>query len=111
MISEFLTGSPPFFDLPPMSAMFKIGESQGPPPLPTDVIISDNFKDLLLQCFKIEPGERPSAEQLFNHKALTQSRSLTRNKVFSHQIKLIFLILFFSQKISLNLVLIKKEQQ
>lgn len=46
---ELLTGSPPYFDLQPMSALYNIVQDAHPP-LPPG--ISPGMKDFLLNCFQ-----------------------------------------------------------
>lgn len=64
-IVELLTGSPPYFNLIPMQALFRIVQDQYPP-LPED--ISDELRQFLRDCFTKDPSERPSAQQLLNHR-------------------------------------------
>lgn len=45
---ELLTGAPPYFDLQPMSALFRIVADMRPP-LPDS--LSPELRDFLLQCF------------------------------------------------------------
>jgi serine/threonine protein kinase len=45
-IIELMTGKPPYFDMPQMSAMFKIAEEEDPPPFPT-VRSRTSLNDLL----------------------------------------------------------------
>jgi len=66
-IIELITGSPPYFDLTPMQAMFKIAES-GAPPLPDS--ISPKMAAFLKLCFARDPLERPSAKELMKHPLL-----------------------------------------
>ena len=63
-IIELLTSSPPYFDLDPMPALFRIVRDEHPPLPPR---ISDAMKDFLLLCFKRDPKDRPTAEELMNH--------------------------------------------
>jgi serine/threonine protein kinase len=63
-IIELLTSAPPYFDLAPMPALFRIVRDEHPP-LPAG--ISDSLRDFLLLCFKRDPKDRPSAEDLMNH--------------------------------------------
>ena len=63
-IIELLTSNPPYFDLDPMPALFRIVRDEHPP-LPTG--ISEALRDFLLLCFKRDPKDRPSAEELINH--------------------------------------------
>ncbi|KDN40353.1 hypothetical protein K437DRAFT_270014 [Tilletiaria anomala UBC 951] len=68
-IIELLTGRPPYGGMMAMSAMFRIVVDDCPP-IPE--VASEELKDLLRQCFKKEPTERPTAEQLFGHPWLDQ---------------------------------------
>jgi len=63
-IIELLTSVPPYFDLDPMPALFRIVRDEHPP-LPPG--ISEALKDFLLQCFRRNPKDRPTAEELMNH--------------------------------------------
>jgi len=63
-IIELLTSAPPYFDLDPMPALFRIVRDDHPP-LPPG--ISEALKDFLLQCFRRNPKDRPTAEELMNH--------------------------------------------
>ena len=51
-IIELLTGKPPYMELEPMAALFRIVQDDHPP-LPAGV--SDSLKDFLLLCFKKDP--------------------------------------------------------
>ncbi|KAH3745335.1 MAP kinase kinase [Pelomyxa schiedti] len=62
-IIELLTGSPPFYNLNPMAAMFKIVNSD----MPIPKNCSPEMIDFLEKCFKKNPAERPSAKELANH--------------------------------------------
>jgi serine/threonine protein kinase len=63
-IIELLTGTPPYFDLGTMSALFNIVQDPHPP-LPEG--ISEELKDFLMKCFLKDTAVRPSAEQLLTH--------------------------------------------
>lgn len=63
-VIELLTGSPPYFELGPMSALFNIVEDRHPP-LPDN--ISDTMKSFLKCCFKKDPRKRPTAADLLEH--------------------------------------------
>lgn len=45
--------------------MFKIGGAKEIPPIPED--LSPEGRDFVLQCLRIEPGERPTAQKLLEH--------------------------------------------
>ncbi|KAJ1470739.1 kinase-like domain-containing protein, partial [Baffinella frigidus] len=67
-IVEMLTGAPPYFDLAPMPALFRIVQDPHPP-LPKDV--SPALNDFLMQCFRKDPTTRLSAKQLLQHRWIT----------------------------------------
>eukprot|EP00158_Paraphelidium_tribonemae_P004665 Partr_v1_DN26898_c2_g1_i3_m40903 putative mitogen-activated protein kinase kinase kinase len=69
-IIELITGNPPYIELQSMSALFRIVQDPHPP-IPEG--ISEPLSDLLLQCFRKEPSERPSAEALLKHKFIARS--------------------------------------
>lgn len=62
-IVELLTGNPPYFDLNPMTAMFKIVQSEAP--IPEEC--TELLKAVLGLCFQKDPSARPSAEELLQH--------------------------------------------
>eukprot|EP00960_Hanusia_phi_P050147 760031-Hanusia_phi.AAC.2 len=64
-IIELLTGSPPYFDLAAMPALFRIVQDPCPP-LPKDM--SPALDDFLKLCFRKDPSTRLTAKQLLNHK-------------------------------------------
>ncbi len=61
---ELITGQPPYADLHPISALFRIVEDMHPP-LPEN--ISSNNTDFLLKCFQKVPTDRPTATALLQH--------------------------------------------
>ena len=61
---ELITGAPPYFDMPPMPAMFAIVDDKRPP-LPER--ISPDLRDFLKQCFQKDPAKRPSARRALAH--------------------------------------------
>ncbi|GAA5936169.1 hypothetical protein JCM1841_000994 [Sporobolomyces salmonicolor] len=63
VVVELIDGRPPYADLVAMSAMFRIVEDENGPPVPERC--SDDLKAFLARCFKKDPKERPSAEELF----------------------------------------------
>lgn len=64
-IIELITGKPPYAELLAMSAMFRIVEDDRPPIPPR---CSPELSDFLIQCFAKDPLNRPTADELFNHK-------------------------------------------
>ncbi|GAM28242.1 hypothetical protein SAMD00019534_114180 [Acytostelium subglobosum LB1] len=61
---EMLTGSPPYFNLQPMSAMFKIVQDPHPPyPQP----LTKDMEDYLNVSFEKDPNKRPTATDLLKH--------------------------------------------
>ena len=62
---ELLTGAPPYFDLEPMPALFRIVQDKHPP-FPSG--FSDLLRDFLYQCFHKDPQMRPDAKSLLQAK-------------------------------------------
>jgi serine/threonine protein kinase len=71
-VIELLTGKPPYFDLPQMTALFKIVQDDLPP-LPDG--ISPTCEDFLRECFQKDPVRRPPAEKLLKHPWLKEAAS------------------------------------
>jgi len=71
-IIELLTGKPPYMELEPMSALFRIVQDPHPP-LPRG--ISESLKSFLLLCFNKDPMKRDSAEHLLSHQWLQNPQS------------------------------------
>lgn len=61
---ELLTGQPPYFEMSPISAIFRIVQDPHPP-VPT--AISEMMTDFISKCFIKDPENRPSAQQLMSH--------------------------------------------
>lgn len=72
VVIELMTGKPPYFDMPQMSAMFKIAESDDPPPFPDG--ITPDLTDFLTLCFERDAAKRPSASALLTHKWVLSAR-------------------------------------
>jgi len=70
-VIELLTGEPPYFNLDPMPALYRIVQDEHPP-LPPDC--SPACKDFLLQCFQKDPNLRKSADKLLNHPWIKQAK-------------------------------------
>lgn len=76
VVLEMFAGKRPWSNLEVVAAMFKIGKAKSAPPIPDDTLplISDNGRQLLDACFKIDPEERPTADQLLTHPFLKTSK-------------------------------------
>lgn len=63
-VVEFLSSKPPYFDLDPMPALFRIVQDDHPPFPPG---VSPACEDFLMLCFQKDPHLRSSAEDLLTH--------------------------------------------
>ena len=72
-IIELMTGDPPYYSMPPMSAMYHIAETTEHPPFPDS--ISPELSDFLRRCFERDPEKRPSAVELLKHAWMANSRA------------------------------------
>lgn len=80
-VIELLTCVPPYFDLQPMPALFRIVQDDHPP-LPER--ISEVITDFLRQCFQKDAKRRPDAQTLLGHAWIRKSRrEKSRNGVTS----------------------------
>lgn len=66
-VIELITGKPPYFDLQPHPALFRIVQDAHPP-LPKG--ISAALEDFLMQCFQKDPNRRIDAAGLLKHQWL-----------------------------------------
>ncbi|EDR28105.1 cell division control protein 15, CDC15, putative [Entamoeba dispar SAW760] len=64
-IIELITGNPPYYDLNPTAALYKIVNDDYPP-FPSTVSVQ--LKDFLFSCFKRNPNQRASSRELLKHK-------------------------------------------
>ncbi|KAL7716868.1 non-specific serine/threonine protein kinase [Entamoeba marina] len=64
-IIELITGNPPYSDINPTAALYKIVNDDHPP-LPPN--ITPQLKDLLFVCFKRDPNQRGSSRDLLQQK-------------------------------------------
>ncbi len=74
---ELLTGSPPYFELSPMAAIFRMVQDDCPP-LPPD--ISMELQEFLLKCFEKEPNFRPTAQDLLEHRWIRKVTTIIPRK-------------------------------
>ncbi|XP_042005676.1 MAP3K epsilon protein kinase 1-like [Salvia splendens] len=75
-VIELLTCVPPYFDLQPMPALFRIVQDENPP-IPNS--LSPAITDFLRQCFKKDAGQRPDAKTLLSHPWIKNSRRALQN--------------------------------
>ncbi len=71
-IVELVTGNPPYYDLPPMQALYRIVQDDHPP-LPDT--LSPSLKDFLVHCFRKESVMRKSASELLEHPWLVNHKA------------------------------------
>ncbi|XP_052203824.1 MAP3K epsilon protein kinase 1-like isoform X8 [Diospyros lotus] len=70
-VIELLTCVPPYYDLQPMPALFRIVQDEHPP-IPDG--LSPDITDFLRQCFKKDARQRPDAKTLLSHPWIQNSR-------------------------------------
>ncbi|CAG8540816.1 12466_t:CDS:2 [Dentiscutata erythropus] len=71
VVIELLEGKPPYHNLEPMPALFRIVEDEHPP-LPESA--SPAVKDFLMQCFQKDSNLRVSARKLLKHSWISNVR-------------------------------------
>jgi len=69
---EMAEGNPPYHLYKPLKAIF-LTATKGAAPLKKPEKWSDVFKNFLRQCFVIDPGQRPSANELLSHPLINKS--------------------------------------
>ncbi|KAK6339114.1 hypothetical protein TWF696_009897 [Orbilia brochopaga] len=74
-VIELLTGDPPYYDLTPMQALFRI-VSDDHPSLPDGA--SGAVRDFLMQCFQKDPNLRVSARKLLRHPWIIKTRPVSK---------------------------------
>ncbi|KAF8168199.1 hypothetical protein B0H34DRAFT_792833 [Crassisporium funariophilum] len=67
VVLEMWAGMRPWMGEEMVAVMFKLYSSKLPPPVPEDVVLSEEADDFRLKCFAINPEERPSAAELRKH--------------------------------------------
>ncbi|KAB5547998.1 hypothetical protein DKX38_011404 [Salix brachista] len=70
-VIELLTCVPPYYDLQPMPALFRIVQDDNPP-IPDS--LSPDITDFLRQCFKKDATQRPDAKTLLSHPWILKSK-------------------------------------
>lgn len=69
-VVEMVTGKPPFHNLAPVTALFRIGSSSALPEIPSS--LSPQGKDFLSLCFRRDVSMRPNAAELLQHPWITE---------------------------------------
>eukprot|EP01090_Pellita_catalonica_P022268 TRINITY_DN8591_c0_g1_i1.p1 TRINITY_DN8591_c0_g1~~TRINITY_DN8591_c0_g1_i1.p1 ORF type:complete len:794 (-),score=120.77 TRINITY_DN8591_c0_g1_i1:26-2407(-) len=73
VVVEMVTGIPPWGDLDPVAAVFKIGSENAQPAIPEE--LSESGKDFLGLCFSRSPKLRPKASTLLLHAFVANSEN------------------------------------
>lgn len=76
-VIELYTGNPPYHDLNPMSACYRIVQDPQPP-LPDEM--SANLENFLLKCLVKDPSERADATSLLRHPWIAPSVILLKER-------------------------------
>lgn len=77
-VIELLTCVPPYYDLQPMPALFRIVQDEQPP-IPDS--LSPNITDFLHQCFKKDARQRPDAKTLLSHPWILNCRRVLQSSL------------------------------
>ncbi|KAI7724697.1 hypothetical protein M8C21_004574 [Ambrosia artemisiifolia] len=80
-VIELLTCVPPYYDLQPMPALFRIVQDENPP-IPDS--LSPGLTDFLHQCFKKDARLRPDAKTLLSHPWIQNSRRVILQPSLRH---------------------------
>ncbi|KAK9052628.1 hypothetical protein SSX86_029258 [Deinandra increscens subsp. villosa] len=80
-VIELLTCVPPYYDLQPMPALFRIVQDEHPP-IPDG--LSPGITDFLRQCFKKDARLRPDAKTLLSHPWIQNSRRVVLQSSLRH---------------------------
>nr|XP_048319255.1 MAP3K epsilon protein kinase 1-like [Ziziphus jujuba var. spinosa] len=77
-VIELLTCVPPYYDLQPMPALFRIVQDDHPP-IPDS--LSPDITDFLRQCFKKDARQRPDAKTLLSHPWIQNCRRALQSSI------------------------------
>ncbi|XP_071693816.1 MAP3K epsilon protein kinase 1-like isoform X2 [Rutidosis leptorrhynchoides] len=83
-VIELLTCIPPYYDLQPMPALFRIVQDESPP-IPDS--LSPGITDFLHQCFKKDAKLRPDAKTLLSHPWIQYSLQNSRRVVLQSSLR------------------------
>lgn len=75
VVLEMFAGRRPWDSEEAIQAMFKLGAERLAPPVPKDVILTNQSSHFLKECFHGEPDRRPTASRLLCHKFLTLDKN------------------------------------
>jgi len=75
VVLEMFAGRRPWDSEEAIQAMFKLGAERLAPPVPQDVVLSNQSSHFLKECFHAEADKRPQASRLLCHKFLTLDKS------------------------------------
>ncbi|KAJ7183592.1 kinase-like domain-containing protein [Mycena filopes] len=73
VVLEMWAGTRPWLGDEAVAVMFKLFQSQLPPPVPDGLVLTTSADDFRRKCFAINPEERPAAGELRKHPYLTLS--------------------------------------
>ena len=76
MAMELVDHDPPYFNYPPMKALFMIIK-HGLPELKNPDTVSSELKDFLKKCTEVEPSKRPEAKTLLTHPFILKATELS----------------------------------
>ncbi|OHT07990.1 STE family protein kinase [Tritrichomonas foetus] len=83
---ELAEGAPPYCELEPVQAMQKIS-MKGFPPMRYEEHFSEDFKDFVYSCGKMNPSDRPTLSALTQHPFIKRTEKLDRAKVLEPLMK------------------------
>ena len=75
MAIEMVEGEPPYLNENPLRALYLIA-TNGTPQLQNPESLSETFRDFLLQTLEVDPEQRPSANDMLEHKFLNSADPL-----------------------------------
>ncbi|KAI8902610.1 kinase-like domain-containing protein [Globomyces pollinis-pini] len=81
---ELYTGKPPYYDLEPISALFRIVSADT---IPYPDSITPLFRDFLNECFQKDPNLRISANRLQKHPWINSFKKETNNQYIAKRVR------------------------